>query len=51
MQRAKETWPHIQFSDLQWQEVLLPYSNPLASLQPPPKAPEDWGKPWEHDNL
>lgn len=36
-QGAKETWPQIQFSDLQWQEVLIPHSNPLASLQPPPR--------------
>ena len=36
-QRAKETWQRIQFSDLQWQEVLIPHSNPRASLQPPPR--------------
>lgn len=36
-QTAKETWPQIQFSDLQWQEVLIPHSNPRASLQPTPR--------------
>lgn len=51
MQKTTGTWPQIQYSDLQWQEFLMLNSNPQASLQPPPKAPEDWEKPREHDNL
>lgn len=51
MQKTTSTWPQIQFLDLQWQEFLMLYSNPQASLQPPPKAPEDWEKPRVHDDL
>ncbi len=35
MQRAKDTWPQILFSGLRWQKVVIPHSNPPASLQPP----------------
>lgn len=41
----------ILFKDFQWQKVLIPHPNPLASLPPLPSPPEDWGKPWKHDNL
>lgn len=43
MQRAKESWLFIQFSDLQLQKVVISHSNPPASLEPPPR-PQRFGE-------
>lgn len=50
MRRENKQSRRDSFSDLQWQEVLIP----PPDRRPSPastEALEFWGKPWEHDNI
>lgn len=46
MRRENKQSRRDSFSDLQWQEVLIPPPPSPASTE----ALEFWGKPWERDN-